>query len=122
MSLAELVADTSPARQAIVDALAQVGGLSPSPSTPAPIVAGSAWPARYERTWLNACASQDGWYVFVALPNGDLEATIDVADPLIDDVAAVLWPIGQLVRVEPWRFPVEPGQQSVPVLRFQLMT
>ena len=114
MSLAELVADTSPARQAIVDALAQVGGLSPSPSTPAPIVAGSAWPARYERTWLNACASQDGWYVFVALPNGDLEATIDVA--------AVLWPIGQLVRVEPWRFPVEPGQQSVPVLRFQLMT
>jgi hypothetical protein len=115
-----VVAPPAGPRQVIVDALAKVDGLSPSTATPSPIVAGSAWPVWSFSTWLNACATATTWYVFVALPNGHQAATVDAADPLVEDVATVLWPVGKVTRVEPWAWPVEPGQQAIPVLRFTL--
>jgi hypothetical protein len=110
----------SPQRQAILDALAKVDGLSPSAAAPAPIVAGSAWPGWSSSTWLNACNVMTQWYVFVALPNGHQAATVDAGDAIVEDIATVLWPVGKVVRVEPWAWPMEPGQQAVPVLRFTL--
>lgn len=110
----------SPARQAILEALAKVPGLNPTPAAPAPIVAGSAWPGWSATEWINACATRDTFYVFIALPNGATAATVDAGDEFVEDVATVLWPIGKVVRAEPWAWPVEPGQQAIPVLRFTL--
>jgi hypothetical protein len=107
-------------RQAILDALAKVDGLNPTPTTPAPIVAGSAWPGWSSSTWINACTIRTEWFVFVALPNGLHAATVDAGDELVEDIATVLWPVGKVTRVEPWQWPVEPGQQAVPVLRYTL--
>lgn len=110
----------SAARQAIVDALTKVAGVSPTLTTPPTIVAGSAWPAWSASSWINACAISTEWFVFVALPNGMTAATVDAGDELVEDIATVLWPIGKVIRVEPWAWPVEPGQQAIPVLRFTL--
>lgn len=107
-------------RQAIVDALAEVDGLSPSAAAPSPIVAGSAWPGWFESTWLNQCHKQSQYYVFVALPNGQPGAVVDAGDEVIDAVAAALWLVGKVLRVEPLAWPVEPGQQTVPVVRFTM--
>lgn len=110
----------SPARQSILDALAKIDGLNPTPATPAPIVAGSAWPGWASSEFINACVMSTTWYVFVALPNGHQAVSVDAGDDLVADIATVLWPIGKVTRVEPWAWPVEPGQQSIPVLRFSL--
>jgi hypothetical protein len=107
-------------RQAIVTALTGVPGLSPSAATPAPVVAGSAWPGWFETTWANPCVKVSQFYVFVALPNGQQGATVDTGDQVVDTVAAALWQVGKVSRVEPWAWPVEPGQQAVPVVRFTM--
>lgn len=107
-------------RQDIADALAKVDGLAPSVALPDTIVAGSAWPSWSSTSWRNACATAVEWFVFVALPNGTGETTVDAGDAIVDDVATVLWPLGKVVRVEPWRVPVEAGQQTVPVVRFTM--
>ena len=110
----------TPQRQAILDALAKVNGLNPTASLPAPIVAGSAWPAWTRATFRNACLTVTEWFVFVALPNGLQAGTVEAGDDIVLDVATVLWPVGKVVQVEPWQIPVEPGQQAIPVLRFTL--
>jgi hypothetical protein len=110
----------NPERQAIVDALTAVPGISASHATPAPIVTGSAWPVRSAIEWINDCATDTTWFVFVALPNGTDWATVDAGDAVVDDIAAALWQVGKVARAEPWQFPIEPGQQAVPLLRFTL--
>jgi hypothetical protein len=113
---------TAGGRQAIVDALSTVPGLSPVPTVPAPIVAGSAWPVWYQGTPRTACAMDDGWYVLVALANGAQLATVDSGDALVQDVLTALWAVGKIDRYEPWQWPVEAGGQTVPCLRFTLST
>jgi hypothetical protein len=108
------------ARTQIVEALAKVDGLNPTSSTPGTVMAGSAWTVWSFSTWINACVSADTYFVFVALPNGATAATIDAGDELMEDVSTVLWAVGKIARVEPWAWPAEPGQQSIPVLRFTL--
>ena len=105
-------------RDAIVAALENVPGLAPSATTPETIVAGSAWPAWVSTTWLNACARQVRWYVFVALTNADGASTVAEGDPLVEQVGSALADagLGGLV-IEPWQWAVEPGGQAVPVLR-----
>lgn len=110
----------TPERQAILDALAKVDGLNPTASAPAPIVAGSAWPGWSSSSWLNACAVRTEWYVFIALPNGGQGVPVDAGDAIVEDIATVLWPVGKVTRAEPWSWPVEPGQQAIPLLRFTL--
>lgn len=109
----------SGARAALVEALNKLDGISVTSTSPPAIVPGSAWPGWSSTTWLNACATSEEWFVFVAL-TGDDAAAPDARGAALDDIATVLWPVGKVTRVEPWRFAVEPGQQAVPVLRFTL--
>lgn len=107
-------------RATIVDALKTVPELSVTPTTPETIVPMAAWPAWSSTTWRNPCLTSSEWFVFVIAPNGNAEATVDAADAVMEDVAAVLWPIAKVTRREPWRIPMEAGQQTVPVVRFTL--
>ena len=108
-------------RDVIVDALGKVEpSLAVWSSAPSTVVTGSAWPVWAETTWQSACVTAERWYVFVALPNGDQGHTAGAGDVTLDDVATALWPVGKVERVEPWAWPVESGQQAVPVLRFTL--
>jgi hypothetical protein len=106
-------------RDVLVAALGKVEPpLAVSPTAPSTIVAGCAWPVWASTSWRNQCATDESWYVFAALTNGDQGATVSDGDATLDDVAAVLWPVGKVETVEPWAWPVEAGQQAVPVLRF----
>lgn len=107
-------------RSDIVDALKTVPGLAASPTMPDTIVAGMAWPARAWTIPQTICGKVVTWYVYVALPAGNLAATVEAADDLVDAVADALADVGKVLRWEPWRIPLEPGQQGVPVERYQL--
>lgn len=107
-------------RATIVGALKTVATLSVHATTPDTIAPMVAWPAWSSTEWLNACATSSTWYVFVALPNANTESTVDAADDVMEDVAAALWPVCKITRREPWRVPLEAGQQTLPVVRFTL--
>lgn len=94
--------------------------LSVTATAPPVVVTGSAWPVWASTAWQNACLTTEDWYVFVALPNGDQGSTAAAGDVSLEDVATALWPVGKVTRVEPWSWPVESGQQAIPVLRFTL--
>jgi hypothetical protein len=106
-------------RAALVDVLGKVEGITASRTVPAVILPGAAWPVRWRASWRNACASDQGWFAFVALPNVNREDMVDVGDELLDDVAEALFTYCQVALVEDWAWPVD-GQQAVPVLRFTL--
>lgn len=108
------------ARSDIVDALKTVPELAPTATMPDSIVAGHAWPAWAFTEPLNRCGSVITWYVFVALPATGLASTVDAADDLVDDVASALATVGKVIRWEPWRIPLEPGQQGIPVVRYTM--
>lgn len=107
-------------RSDIVDALKTVPELAVAATMPDTITAGHAWPAWASTEPVTLCASTVTWYVFVALPAGNLPATVERADDLVDQVAEVLWTVGKVTRWEPWRIPLEPGQQGIPVVRYTL--
>lgn len=107
-------------RAAVVDALKTVPELAVSPTTPDTITAMCAWPVWSSTAWINWCKTRSEWFVFVVVPNGTTEATVDAADAVMEDVSAALGVVAKLVRREPWRIPMEAGQQTVPVVRFTL--
>jgi hypothetical protein len=107
-------------RDAIVAALNSVEGISASSATPAPIVAGSAWPVWQNLEWSTRGTTLNRWQVFAALPNPNQQGTTDRGDELLHQLADALWPLGKVTIVEPMQWTVEPGQQAVPVLRFGL--
>jgi hypothetical protein len=107
-------------RAAIVDALKTVPTLAVSATTPTTVTAFTAWPSWSSTSWVNWCTTRSEWFVFVVMPNGDAESTVDAADGVMDAVADALWSIAKVVRREPWRIPIEPGQQTVPVVRFTI--
>lgn len=107
-------------RAAIVDALKTVSELSVSSAVPAVIGARAAWPVWAASEFRNACATEETWFVFVALPSGSPAVPTDAADELVGDVVAALWTVGKVERVEPWAWPVDQTQSAVPVLRFSL--
>lgn len=106
-------------RDDIADALATIPGLAASPSTPATITDGSAWPVWVSTRWVNAAGQREtSWWVFVALTAGDRDASIAEGDPLVEQLMAALWAIGlKPEQIEPMQWAVEPGGQAVPVLR-----
>lgn len=108
------------ARTDIVDALKTVPELAPTSSMPDTITAGMAWPAWAYTEPLNVCMAVTTWYVFVALPAANSLVTVEAGDDLVDVVATALYPVGKVVRWEPWRIPLEPGQQGIPVVRYTL--
>lgn len=107
-------------RAAIVDALKTVPELSATATTPPTIAANAAWPAWSSTAWINAWVTSSEWFVFLALPNGDTAATVDAGDQVMEDASTALWTVGKVTRREPWRIPMESGQQTVPVVRFTL--
>jgi hypothetical protein len=110
----------NPQRQAIVDALATVPGLSAVPTPDGPLMAGQAWPAWTQTTWATACLLRTTWSVFVALPATMARSAVDAGDALVVAVADALMQVGQVQRVEPYQWPVDAGQQAIPVLRFTM--
>ena len=107
-----------PGRQAILDALATVEGLEPSPLQPASVVAGTAWPVWTRDDWRNGCITTSEYTVFVALPAGATAATIEQSDALRHTTGEALWKAGRVVESAAYEIPVEPGQQAIPVLRY----
>ena len=107
-------------RDQIVAALNTVTGLAASETTPASIVAGSAWPIWQNLNWVTSAYTVNRWWVFVALPNPNQQGTVTKGEEVLYDVAGALWPLGKVTLVEPMQWPVEPGQQAIPVLRFGL--
>jgi len=105
-------------RAEIVAALGTVPGIAASPTTPAVIAAGAAWPVWVSSRWVNSCARDTRWFVFVALSNAAGDVTVEAGDPLIEQVGMALEAIGLGgITVEPWQWATEPGGQTVPVLR-----
>lgn len=107
-------------RATITDALKTVPELSATPTTPDVVTAFTAWPAWSQTTWRAACVTESEWFVFLILPNTDTPTTVDAADDVMEAVSDALWRVAKVVRREPWRLPMEPGQQTVPVVRFTL--
>ena len=98
-------------------ALAGVPGLSATAHTPAPIVAGAAWPALSRAVPVNYCVDEAEWFVFVAVPAGSSAASVAAGDQLIDALLPVFKTFAKVTAVEPWAWPVEPGQAATPVVR-----
>jgi hypothetical protein len=105
--------------QAIVDALAAVPGLSPTPLPPASVIAGCAWPAFSSHgPARNACLTELTFYVYVALP-ANPQSVVSAHDLRLM-IAVALAEVGQVLSGEAWAIPVEAGGQAVPVLRYTL--
>jgi hypothetical protein len=107
-------------RAAVVTALASLPELSATPTVPQTITTYSAWPVLARAEPLNWCIDQATWFVFVALPAGNSATTVAAGDQTVDDLLPALKPVGKVTAVEPWSWPVEPGQAAVPVIRFTL--
>lgn len=107
-------------RRSIVEVLSTVAGVAATPTTPQTIVAGSAWPVWRDLDWVTVADTAARWQVFVVLPNTDPVGTVDAADTLLQPVADALRSLGKVGPVDPVQWAVEPGQQSVPALRFNL--
>ena len=119
---ASLAAD----RAAIVEALTTsvtVNGeaqpLDASPTVPAPISAWSAWPVADGSNWINHCAAESRWRVYVALPTGDALAAAQGFDAVHDELGPRLAALGRLDDTTPAVWPVTP-QEQVPVVQITL--
>lgn len=109
------------AREDILAALATVPGLSPHPSQPPAIAAGTAWPVWRSSTWANRCLALGTWWVYVALPAAALDVTVAEADPLVEVIGLALMGAGlQVTLVEPYRIAVTDQADGVPVLRYSV--
>lgn len=107
-------------RAAIVDALKTVAELEVSATKPTTATAMAAWPVWSFSSPVGWCLDRSEWFVFVIAPNGDADTTVEIADEIATDVVAALTPIAKVTRWEPWQIPIEPGQQTTPVVRFTL--
>jgi hypothetical protein len=108
-------------RQAIVDALAMVPGLTAKPTVSGPISPGDAWPVWRSTVWANPVPGGPrfgAWFVYVALPGGAPDVTVAEADPLVELIGDALWLVPvRVVTVEPYAWPVAEGV-TTPVLRY----
>lgn len=94
----------SPSRQAILDALATVPGLIPTPTMPDSPMAGAAWPVWAETRYRDGKLTRPLTHTYevrVILPAGWLPETVDVSDGLLDNLAAALAEVGILDAVSP---------------------
>ena len=106
------------ARQMVVDALAQVAGVSPYLSRPDEPVAGAAWPrwAITQHEGARLCATADHELdVFVLLNAAYEPATVSEGDALLDEVITALWPIGRVLRSQPTQV-IFDNQRAMPAL------
>lgn len=107
-------------RAVILGALTSVPELAATSTTPDVVAPFTAWPAWSQTSWRSQCVTESEWFVFVILPNADAPTTVDAVDAVMEATSAALWAVAKIERAEPWRIPLEPGQQTVPVVRFTL--
>lgn len=107
------------ARQAIVDALATVPGVSATLSKPDEPVAGAAWPrwaiTEHEGNVRLCGLAAHELDVYVLLNAGYEPHTVDEGDALLDACVAALWPIGRVIRSQP-TLVIFDQQRSMPAL------
>ena len=106
-------------RAQIASALSTVPGITGEALEPSTKGAGQAWPVWRESIVAGACdVFTVNWYVYVVLPDGDVNAPADAADPLVVPLAQAIHSTGLTVeRWEPYRLQLGPDQ-SIPVLRY----
>lgn len=95
---------TSPARQALLDALGTVPGLRPTPTMPDTPMPGSTWPVWAESRYGPGKLCRPLAHVYeirVVLPAGWLPETVDTADGLVEQIAAALSRVAQLDLLSP---------------------
>lgn len=110
-------------RERIASALKPITEIDVTALPPEVVSMGSAWPA-----WSSAEPSAYGgplqtWAVLVALPNADMQDTVEASDPLVTKIMnALTATIGEVLRVEPITIATSDGADPVPGLRFTLTT
>ena len=94
----------STARQAVLDALAGVPGLVPSPTMPDTPMPGAAWPVWAESRYRDGKLIRPLTHTYevrVVLPAGWLPETVDTADGLVDTLMAALSTVGNVDVANP---------------------
>lgn len=107
-------------RAAICAALELVGGLSVTKAAPPTMTPYAAWPVLSRALPINYCVDEADWFVFVVLPAANNEASVQAGDILIDAVLPRFKTVGKVTAVEPWSWPVDAAQTTIPVIRFTL--
>lgn len=108
-------------RQEILDALGTVGELTPSPTVPDVIVSGSAWPIWRRTTLTTGCVTSEEWEVWVALPASTELTSAETADGIRDTIAQALLEVAsKVVGYASDAWPLDPGGQAMPCVRFDL--
>ncbi len=100
----EARAAATDARATILAALAEVPGLIPTPTMPETPMAGAAWPVWAETRYRDGKLTRPLTHTYevrVILPAGWLPETVDVADGLLDELAAALSTVGLLDVINP---------------------
>lgn len=110
-------------RERIAAALTPITEIDVTVLPPEVVSMGSCWPA-----WSAAEPSAYGgplqtWSVLLALPNADMQDTVEASDPLVIKVMSALTAtVGEVLRVEPITIATSDGADPVPALRFTLTT
>jgi len=105
------------ARQAVVDALATVPGLTAFPVMPDTPVAGAAWPVWSESAYrLGKLANPVGhtYDALVILPDGATLDTVDAGDGLVEQVMSALSKVGTVATCGPVQIPFNPNATTMP--------
>jgi hypothetical protein len=106
------------ARQAIVDALATIPGVSATPAMPDTPVAGAAWPVWSASSFSGGKMSNPithTYNVVMVLPAGYLPDTVDASDGVVEQVMTALQKVGVVQDVTPGTVTfVDPEQTSMP--------
>ena len=112
-----MAAAVNPARQAVVDALALVPGLTATASMPPTPVAGAAWPVWAESHYRGGKLAHPIAHTYdvrVLLPAGYHADTVDAADGLVEQVMGALSKCGTVETVGPVLVVFESNQSTMP--------
>lgn len=108
---------TLTAREAVVEALETIPGLTVTSSMPPTPTAGAAWPVWAESAYRSGKLTHPlshTYEVRVLLPAGSHPDTVDAADGLIEQVAAALSKAGTVETLGPVIVVFDPNQTSMP--------
>lgn len=110
-------------RARLVEALATVPGLDPTPVAPDQAVSGAAWPKWIQTTYAGPLCrlAEDEWDVYAVLPADYAPDTADQGDQLRDAVAPVLARLGVIAYAEPVQIAFN-DNQAMPGIRVRLTT
>jgi hypothetical protein len=110
---------STPARQAVVDVLATIDGLTPTLAMPDTPDAGAAWPVWAESRYRDGKLSRPLAHTYdvrVVLPAAYHPDTVDAADGLVEQVCAALSKVGNVDTAGPVLVVFEQNQTAMPGL------